>query len=54
MTCPCPVFKYEAEGVRITYHPGRQQPYAAWTRNGVGDFLINRFYATLKAAVAWL
>ena len=56
MKCSCPVFKYEAKGVRITYHRGRRQPYAVWVRAEAkyrGDparkFFVHGFYATLEA-----
>ncbi len=54
MTCPCPVFRHQAKGVRITFHPGRAQPYTVLKSTHGHEYRVHRFYATLKAAVAWL
>ncbi len=53
MTCPCPVFRYQAQGARITFHPGRAQPYTVW-KSLSGHYSVHRFYATLGAAQEWL
>ncbi len=53
MTCPCPVFRHQAKGVRITYHPGRAQPYVVLKMTN-HHWRVYGFYATLEAAVAWL
>ncbi len=53
MTCPCRVFTYQGKNVRITYHPGRAQPYCVWKR-GHRHYCVYGFYATPEGAVAWL
>ncbi len=53
MTCPCRVFTYQGKTVRITFHPGRAQPYTVLKRSH-HYYRVYGFCATLKAAVAWL
>ncbi len=54
MTCPCPVFRHQSKGVRITFHPGRAQAFTVWKSLSGHEYSVYGFYATLEAAQEWL